>query len=190
MRKLFFGAIALVAVTGAAQEHHHHDASPRTSHQQPATSHVPDIAVQTHDGREVHFYADLIKDRVTAINFIFTSCTTVCPLMGVRFAQLQPLLPKDITLVSVSIDPTNDTPARLDAWAQRVGANPGWTLVTGAKPDIDELLRALGTQIADPASHTPLVIIIDDRDGKLAMQRVDGLADPKTLARLLSEAIR
>jgi protein SCO1/2 len=110
--------------------------------------------------------------------------------MGVRFAQLQPLLPKGVTLVSVSIDPTNDTPERLDAWAHRIGAKPGWTLVTGAKPDVDDLLRSLGTQIADPASHTPLILIIDDRDGKLAMQRVDGLTDPETLAKLLSEATR
>src|SRR5690349_526839 len=70
---------------------------------------IDDTTVVTHDGRTVHFYTDLVQGRVTAINFIFTSCTTVCPLMGVRFAQLQPLLPDGVTLISVSIDPTNDT---------------------------------------------------------------------------------
>jgi cytochrome oxidase Cu insertion factor (SCO1/SenC/PrrC family) len=189
MRTIFAIAV-LTAAPLFAQHDHHHEAPPRTSNQQPATRHIPDVAVQTQAGSEVHFYSDLLENRVTAVNFIFTSCTTVCPLMGVRFAQLQPLLPKDVSLVSVSIDPTNDTPARLEAWAHRVGAKPGWTLVTGAKPDIDDLLRSLGTQIADPASHTPLILIIDDRGGKLSMQRVDGLADPKTIARLLSEAVR
>src|SRR5215212_6562671 len=98
---------------------------------------IPDVTVQSHDGRSLHFYGDLVKGRVTVINFIFTSCTTVCPLMGVRFAQLQPLLPPDVSLVSVSIDPATDTPERLAAWSRRLGAKPGWTLVTGTKPDID-----------------------------------------------------
>lgn len=145
------------------------------------------MPVQTHDNRELHFYSDLIKKRVTAINFIFTSCTTVCPLMGVRFAQLQALLPKDVSLISVSIDPANDTPQRLAEWGKRVGAKPGWTLVTGTKPDIDTLLRSLGTAIADPASHTPLVLIVDDRGETPTFQRLDGLTDPKSIAKTLVE---
>ena len=198
MRKVLVIAVLVIAVLATApsfaqHEHHHHapPQPPQPGTQHPAAPrHVPDVQVVTSDGETVRFYSDLVRGRVTAVNFIFTSCTTVCPLMGVRFAQLQPLLPEGVTLVSVSIDPTNDTPARLDAWARRVGAKPGWTLVTGAKADIDDLLRSLGTQIADPASHTPLVLILDDRAGKLTMQRVDGLTDPKTLAKLLSEATR
>ncbi len=178
----------LAAASTAAQEHHHHAASPSNAVR--SESHVPDVTVQTHDGRSVRFYSDLVKGRVTAINFIFTSCTTVCPLMGVRFAQLQPLLPKDVSLVSVSIDPANDTPERLAAWSQRVGAQRQWTLVTGAKPDIDTLLQALGTAIADPASHTPLVLIIDDRGATPLFRRLDGLTDPKTLAKTLAEVTR
>jgi protein SCO1 len=148
---------------------------------------IADVPVQTHDGRSLRFYSDLVKGRVTAVNFIFTSCTTVCPLMGVRFAQLQPLLPKNVSLISVSIDPTIDTPERLADWSRRVGAKPGWTLVTGAKPDIDPLLRSLGTTIADPASHTPLVLVIDDRGAKPLFRRLDGLTDPKALARTIEE---
>ena len=179
--------LALAARLAAAQEHHHHPAAPVAA---PAETHLADVPVQTHDGRSVRFYRDLIQGRVTAVNFIFTSCTTVCPLMGVRFAQLQPLLPKNVSLVSVSIDPVNDTPQRLAAWSHRVGAKPEWTLVTGAKPDIDTLLRSLGTTIADPASHTPLVLIIDDRGPKPVFQRLDGLTDPKMLAKILQEMVR
>jgi protein SCO1/2 len=187
MRPLLFTVALLVTAFAAAQEQHHHAASPPTSNQLPGTR-VADVPVRTHDGRALHFYSDLVKGRLTAINFIFTSCTTVCPLMGVRFAQLQPLLPKGATLISISIDPANDTPERLAAWGQRVGAKAGWTLVTGAKPDVDKLLRSLGSTSVDPASHTPLVLIVDDRAGHpSAMQRVDGLTDPKTLARILDE---
>jgi protein SCO1/2 len=188
MRSTLLVLAFLSASVAVAQEHHHHAAPPSTAVR--SESHVPDISVQTHDGRTVRFYSDLVKGRVTAINFIFTSCTTVCPLMGIRFAQLQPLLPKGVSLVSVSIDPANDTPERLAAWSQRVGAQPQWTLVTGAKPDIDTLLRSLGTAIADPASHTPLVLIIDDRGAAPLFRRLDGLTDPKTLARILTEISR
>jgi protein SCO1/2 len=188
MRSTLLVLAFLSAHLTAAQEHHHHTAPASTAAR--AESHIADVAVQTHDGRTVRFYSDLVKGRVTAINFIFTSCTTVCPLMGVRFAQLQPLLPKDVSLVSVSIDPANDTPERLAAWSQRVGARPEWTLVTGARPDIDTLLRSLGTTIADPASHTPLVLIIDDRGATPLFRRLDGLTDPKTLAKTLAEVAR
>jgi protein SCO1/2 len=191
MRTIVIGlaVLACAATAVPAQEHHHH-ASRATTGEQHATSRIADVQVRTHDRRDVAFYTDLVKGRVTAINFIFTSCTTVCPLMGVRFAQVQPLLPKNVSLISISIDPVNDTPERLSAWAQRVGAKPGWTLITGPKPDITTLLRSLGTTIADPASHTPLILIVDDRGETPSLQRVDGLTDPKTLARILTETAR
>jgi protein SCO1/2 len=189
MRPTLLALALLWTALAAAQDHHHHATAPPTSHPQPATS-LSDVTVQTHDARSIPF-RDLVHGRVTAINFIFTSCTTVCPLMGVRFAQLQPLLPPGVSLVSISIDPANDTPEKLAAWSRRVGAKAGWTLVTGAKPDIDTLLRSLGTAAADPASHTPLILIVDDRkEGAPAMQRLDGLTDPKTLARILTEVMQ
>jgi protein SCO1 len=148
---------------------------------------LPDVAVQTQDGRTVRFYSDLVQGRVVAINFIFTSCTTVCPLMGARFARLQQLLgdASPVSLISVSIDPANDTPARLAAWRKRLGGRPGWTLVTGAKPDLDALTQALGASSAQPASHAPLILMIDDRQGR--WRRLDGLTDSPTLARILGE---
>ena len=173
MRSIFL-ALSLLAATAVCAQ----------------TSRIEDVSVRTHDGRTLHFYTDLVKGRLTAINFIFTSCTTVCPLMGVRFAQLQPLLPDGVTLISVSIDPTNDTPELMAAWGQRVGAKAGWTLVTGDKPDIETLLRSLGTTSVDYASHTPLALLVDDRDGHAKSQRVDGLTDPKTLARIVRELAR
>ena len=147
-----------------------------------------DVMVQTEDGRTLHFYADLVKGRVVAVNFIFTSCTTVCPLMGARFAQLQRLLHGNaVSLISVSIDPTTDTPERLAAWAKRMGGRPGWTLVTGAKADLDALTRSLGASSADPASHAPLIVIIDDRNRR--WQRLNGLTEPAAVARILQDVV-
>jgi protein SCO1/2 len=191
MLKLIAAAVLSLSAVAAWGQHagHHHAVAPQPA---AAITKIEDVPVQTQDGSEARFYSDLVKGRVTAINFIFTSCTTVCPLMGVRFAQLQTRLDEladDVTLVSVSIDPTNDTPERLAAWAKRLGAKPGWTLVTGAKPDMDKLLRSLGASAADPSAHTPLVLIVDSRNGKFSMQRLDGLTDPATLAKTLDQVV-
>lgn len=153
---------------------------------------VADVAVRTQDDRALHFYNDLVRGRIVAVNFIFTGCTAVCPVMGARFAKLQGLLGEDsadVRLVSISIDPVNDTPARLAEWSRGLGAKPGWTLVTGAKPDIDTLVKSLGSTAADPSSHTPLVVILDGLNGS-PMQRLDGLADPSILAQALRDRVK
>jgi protein SCO1/2 len=155
----------------------------------PASTSIADVPVRTHDDRPVHFYRDLVRDRVVAVNFVFTACTTVCPLMGVRFAKVQSLLGANddrIALISISVDPVNDTPARLSEWSRKLDAKPGWTLVTGTKADIDTLVKSLGASTVDPASHVPLIVIIDDHGGG-PWQRVDGLSDPADIARLLRE---
>lgn len=153
------------------------------------TTPIADVPVRTQTNRSLHFYDDLVKQRIVAVNFIFTTCSSVCPLMGVRFAQTQQLLrdsAADVSLISISIDPSTDTPERLQAWSEKMHAAPGWTLVTGAKPDIDTLVKSLGASTVDPASHAPLTIVIDDKHGG-PWQRLDGLTDPAVLARILRE---
>lgn len=189
MTKPIAVAVLLLSALAAAGQHHHHEHAAAQAHG--AITRIDDAPVRTQDGAEARFYSDLVKGRVAAINFVFTSCTTVCPLMGVRFAQLQERLGSgsDVALVSVSIDPANDTPERLAAWSKRLGAKPGWTLVTGAKPDMDKLLQSLGASAADPAAHTPLVLIVDAREGRFSMQRLDGLTDAATLAKTLESVV-
>ncbi|HVF45623.1 MAG TPA: SCO family protein, partial [Pyrinomonadaceae bacterium] len=113
---------------------------------------IPDVELLDQDGRKVRFYSDLVKGKVVAINFIFTTCTTICPPLGATFARVQRELGeragRDVQLISISVDPATDTPERLKAWGQKFKAGGGWTLVTGAKPQVDELLRALGATFA------------------------------------------
>ena len=143
---------------------------------------IPDVPVVDQAGKAHHFYADLVKGRVVAVNFVFTSCTTICPVMGATFAQVQKLLGgrDDVSLISISIDPRNDTPARLAAWGKKVGARPGWTLVTGAPNDIDNLLKAMGVFTPDKNDHGPIVVVGDDRTG--SWQRLNGFAAPAAIA--------
>jgi protein SCO1/2 len=136
----------------------------------------------------VRFYTDLVKGQVVAMNFVFTSCGTICPPMGANFAKLQKILGgrpdgKRVRLISVSIDPGNDTPERLKAWAAKFGAQPGWTLVTGDREEVNRLLKALGVYNASPAAHTPVVLVGDDLHHHWT--RAYGLAPPDKLAELI-----
>jgi protein SCO1/2 len=147
---------------------------------------VPDVALVDQDGKPVHFYSDLVKNRVVAVNFVFTTCTTICPPMGANFAKLQKLLAgKDVQLISVSVDPATDTPERLKAWARKFGAGPGWTLVTGGKEEVNHLLKALGVYTGGVADHSPLVLLGNDAGHRWT--RAYGLAAPVKLAELIEQ---
>jgi cytochrome oxidase Cu insertion factor (SCO1/SenC/PrrC family) len=151
---------------------------------------IPDVEMLDQDGRKVHFYSDLVKGKTVAINFIFTSCTTICPPLGATFARVRKELGesagRDVHLISISVDPVTDTPERLKAWGAKFKAGPGWTFVTGPKPRMDELLRALGAATASPADHTPGVVVGNDEAGQWT--RAYGLASPGKLVQLIKDA--
>lgn len=142
---------------------------------------IPDVPVVDQAGQHHNFYSGLVQGRVVAVNFVFTSCTTICPVMGATFAQVQKLLGRrdDIALISISIDPRTDTPARLAAWGKKVGAKPGWTLVTGDPDDINTLLKAMGVFTPDKNDHGPIIVVGDDRTA--TWQRINGFAAPQAI---------
>jgi protein SCO1 len=149
---------------------------------------VPDVRLVDQDGRPVRFYTDLVKGRVVAMNFVFTTCTTICPPMGANFAKLQKLVAgRDVHLISVSIDPGNDTPERLKAWSRKFGGvpGPGWTLVTGDRDEVNRLLKALGVYTAAITDHSPLVLLGDD--ARHRWTRAYGLAPPDRLVELVGQ---
>jgi protein SCO1/2 len=193
-------AVTPHSVIAQEQHEHHHHPSP-ASPANPATPDadkteaapglkIPDVSLVDQDGRPVHFYSDLIQGRVVAVNFIFTSCTTICPPMGATFGQVQKLLGdragRDVRLVSVSVDPATDTPERMKAWGQRFGAGPGWTLVTGNRDEVTRLLKALGAYTPSISDHSPLVLIGNDARGDWT--RAYGLAAPAKLVELIDAA--
>ncbi|HEX2254446.1 MAG TPA: SCO family protein [Thermoanaerobaculia bacterium] len=150
---------------------------------------IPDVPVITQDGREVSFYSDLVEGRTVAMNFIFTTCTTICPPMGANFGRLQDelgeRLGRDVHLISVSVDPATDTPQRLKAWSEKFGAREGWTLVTGDVGQVEHLLKALQVFTPDVADHAPVALIGDDASG--VWTRAYGLAGPKKLAAIVDQ---
>ena len=156
----------------------------------PTKLRIPDVELLDQEGRTVHFYSDLVKGKVVAVNFIFTTCTTICPPLGATFARVQMELGaragRDVHLISVSVDPETDTPERLKAWGDKFRAGAGWTFVTGAKPQVDELLRALAASTARREDHTPTVLIGNDALGQWT--RAYGLSRPAMLVGLIDDA--
>lgn len=152
---------------------------------------LPNVELVDQDGKPVQLYDDLIADRVVAMNFIFTTCTTICPPMGASFGRLQKelgdLLGSKIGLVSVSIDPTTDTPPRLKSWGEKFGAGKEWSLLTGAKQDVDQVLRALEVFTPTPEDHGPIVLLGNDRTHQWV--RVNGLTPPAKLAEMLKDLL-
>lgn len=151
---------------------------------------IPDVELLDQSGRKINFYTDLVKGRKVVINFIFTTCTTICPPLGATFARVQKELGdkagRDVRLISISVDPATDTPERLRAWGAKFHAGAGWTFVTGNKPQVDELLRALGASSARREDHTPTILIGNDATG--AWTRTYGLAKTSEIIRLIEEA--
>jgi len=151
--------VAMAAALGSAVQANHEHGEKKEA----AKPSIPDVEVVDQDGKNLHFYRDLVKDKVVAINFIFTTCTYICPMQGATFAKLQAALGdrlgRDVYLISVSTDPVTDTPERLKAWGAGFGAKAGWTLVTGKKDDLDQLLLAMTGDPAGRGDHSPALFI-------------------------------
>ena len=90
--------------------------------------------------------------------------------------ELGPSLGKEISLISITIDPEKDTPEELKKWGKQFNAGAGWSLLTGTKRDIDQLLKKLEVFTSDIQTHTPFMLIVDDRTGEWT--RVNVLATP------------
>jgi protein SCO1/2 len=142
-----------------------------------------DLALLDQEGSQRKFRSEVVGDKIVVIDFIYTACTTACPLISVLIAKLQEnlgeRLGKEVRLVSISLDPVRDTPARLREHVLRYQAQPGWIWLTGEKPQVDQILKGLGAYAANFTEHLPQVLIGDGRLG--GWTRYYGLPDPAML---------
>ena len=151
---------------------------------------IPDVLVHDQDGRKLNFYSDLIRGKTVVINFIFTTCTTICPPLTATFRRVQQDLGeragRDVHLISISVDPVTDVPERLKAFSAMFKAGPGWTFVTGNKQEINLLLKALGANVGDKNDHTPMILVGNQRANYWT--RAYGLAPASTLVKVITDA--
>lgn len=150
---------------------------------------IPDVVVLNEQGKRVRLYTDLIKDKVVLFNFFYTTCSYVCQMQGSDLSEVQARLGKrlgkEVFLISISMDPANDTPERLRHWARALGVKPGWTLVTSTSAEIKTMLKTFtGNDPGPRERHYSVVFIGDDKSGKWIS--ADGLAGPEGLIELIN----
>lgn len=120
---------------------------------------VPLKVINQH-GKTLDFYSDLIAKRNVAINFIYTTCTSSCPLSTLVFRQVQKTAGKAaVQLISISVDPDIDTPERLLAYSQKMQAGANWSFITADKVTLNHLQKILGNTAAEKDAHSTLVIV-------------------------------
>jgi protein SCO1/2 len=122
-------------------------------------NYFPNVPLITHDGRTVRFFDDLVKDKVVAINFIYTSCPDACPMETARMLEVQKLLGdrvgKDVFFYSITIDPEYDTQPVLEKYVKDWNIGPGWWFLTGKEEDITLLRKKLGVYDSTILDNNP-----------------------------------
>lgn len=136
----------------------------------PRAGYFPNALLQTHDGRQVRFYDDVVKgNKIVVFNMMYTVCANICPPNTANLLQVQTLLGdrvgRDIFFYSLTLRPDMDSPDALRAYAKLYGVKPGWTFLTGARGDMDAIRRKLGFFDRDPrvdsdlSQHTGMIRI-------------------------------
>ncbi len=169
---------------GTHDEHAKHGAQAAAGKEMVETRiELRDRTLVDQDGRELSFVRDAVGDRIVVMDFVFTSCTNVCPILSAVMRQVQDSLGEragnDVRLLSLTVDPIRDTPQRLKAYAAKHRAGPGWTWLTGPKTEVEDVLNGLGAYSVNFEDHPPMVVVGDPRSGR--WYRFFGFPSPKRI---------
>ena len=179
---------------------HQERADPQAAHRQmlheqaatPAESvsvELRDLPLLDADGAEHRFRSELVGDDIVVIDFIYTSCTTVCPVISAIFAEVQdqlgPQLGAGVRMLSLSLDPQTDVPARLKRFADNFAPQPGWRFVTGEQAIMDQVLIGLGAYSPAFEEHAATILIGDPERGE--WRRLYGFASPEQILGTVAE---
>ena len=130
---------------------------------------VPDVTLVNKDGKRIKLKSLVDSTKPVVVDFIYGTCTTICPVLSAGYVNLQQKLGQNSTnvhLISISIDPENDTPKVMKEYLKRYRAKPGWDFFTGSREDIDKVMRAFDAYIPNKMYHYPLSLIRNPKDGK------------------------
>ena len=157
----------------------------------PRAGYFPNTVVQTHDGKKLRFYDDVVHGKVVMFNMMYSVCTGICPGNTANLLQVQQALGdrlgKDIFMVSMTLQPEFDTPKALNDYVKSYGIKPGWMFLTGQPKEMDVIRRKLGFFNDDPkidsdlANHTGMVRVGNETLDRWFM--MPALSSPQLMAR-------
>jgi protein SCO1/2 len=180
--------LLLPLLAGAAEhttdEHaHHRQAMQSAAKVERAAYTIPDVTLTDEDGSSVRLQDVMSGDQPLTVNFIFTSCTTICPVMTATMLQMQSQLAGESRMprfVSISIDPDFDTASVMKSYASRYGAD--WTFLTGSHDDVMRVLQSFDAYRGSKVNHFALTLLRAGNDADWT--RVEGLTSAQELARI------
>lgn len=162
---------------------HEHALSADRSFDEEARITFTDDRLTNQYGHSVNLKQDLVSGRIVVISFMYTQCTTVCPVVSAIMAKVQGQLGDRagdaVSLISITIDPVRDTPERLREYAAMHRAGPGWSWLTGSVPAITATLKSLRSWSPDIESHQPVFLVGNDATGEWS--RFYGFTDPEVI---------
>ena len=189
-----FATLLVMPSIGAADEDPHAKHRAMMKQKSDPTAEAADIdlrdrLVVDQDGQELMFVSDVIGDNIVVMDFVYTTCTTICPVLSALFTQVQGKLGDavgdEVTLVSMSVDPVRDTPQRLKAYSAKHRAGEGWLWLTGSKGEVEDVLIGLGAYTSNFEDHPSMVLIGDGRTGE--WKRLFGFPNPDRVVQIVND---
>lgn len=165
------------------EHHHHHAKNDGVIRVSRTTYSLPDVYLTGMSNKRADFL-NLVNEKPVILNFIFTTCTAICPTLTATFSQVQEQLASanlSVPLISITIDPEQDTPERLTEYAKKYGAGPNWQFFTGDKTTIIALQKAFDAYRGNKMNHIPLTFINTTSNEWL---RIDGFASASEIVKL------
>ena len=159
--------------------------------QSPAQKYFSDVQLVNQNGEKMRLYSDLLQGKTVIINSFFATCQGSCLPMMRNLEKVQEALGdrlgKDARIISISVDPTVDTPTALKAYANKLEAKPGWYFLTGDKESVDFALKKLGQFVDTKESHLNVFIIGNEKTG--LWKKAFGLAKSEELVKVVDSVI-
>ena len=156
-----------------------------------AQRYFTDTLLINQHGEKMRFYSDLLKGKTVIIDSFFATCQGSCLPMNRNLEKVQEALGerlgKDAYIISISVDPTVDTPPLLNAYAKKLNARPGWFFLTGEKANVDLVLKKLGQFVDNKQDHLNIFIIGNERTG--LWKKAFGLAKSEELVKVVESVI-
>src|SRR5678809_428104 len=202
-RQLFILLILVAAVFTTTQKslaqnpaappapHDHSHLSKSSEESSAAQKYFTDVELTNQDGKKVRFYSDVLKGKTVVVNAFFTTCTSVCPPMNRNMEKIQEALGdrvgRNVFLVSMTVDPETDTPARMKEYAKKFHAGPGWLFLTGKKENLDWALYKLGQYVENKDDHQTVLIIGNEPTG--LWKKAFGMANVAELVQVVESVV-
>src|ERR1044071_9751252 len=188
---LSLAVLFILSTSLAAQEPSQPKQTPSATDESPGKKYFTDVLLVNQNGEKMRFYSDLLQNKVVVINSFFATCTGSCLPLNRNLEKLEKALGehmgKEVYFVSISVDPTVDTPTSLKAYAKKLNAGPGWYFLTGDKENVDFALKKIGHFVDDKNDHLNIFIIGNERTG--LWKKAFGLAQNEELLKVVESVL-